>query len=119
MRQAGILAAAALYGLRNNFARLADDHRRARELAAAAARVPGLSADEPETNIVMVRLEDERLAPAELLAALDARGVRLTRFGARRLRAVTHLDVDDAGIRRAGAALAEASAELRGDGGSD
>ncbi len=116
MRQAGILAAAALYGLRHNFALLADDHRRAREVAAHAARVPGLAADVPDTNIVMVRVEDERLDPEALLAALERRGVRMTRFGARRLRAVTHLDVDDAAVRRAGEALEGAAAELRGDG---
>jgi threonine aldolase len=112
MRQAGLLAAAALHGLRSNFARLAEDHRRAREIAAHAARVPGLAAEAPETNIVMVRLEDPRLDPEALLGALERRGVRLTRFGPRRLRAVTHLDVDDAGVRRAGAALEEAVEEL-------
>jgi threonine aldolase len=116
MRQAGILAAAALYGLRHNFALLAEDHRRARELAAAAGEAPGLAADAPDTNIVMVRLEDPRLAPEALLAALERRGVRMTRFGARRLRAVTHLDVDDAAVGRAGEALREAAEELLGDG---
>lgn len=116
MRQAGILAAAALYGLRNNFQRLAEDHRRARDLAALAARVPGLAAEAPDTNIVMVELEDERLTPAAVLAGLAERGVRLTQFGARRLRAVTHLDVDDVGIRRAGEALEEVAEELLGSG---
>ncbi len=105
MRQAGILAAGALYGLRHNFARLAEDHRRARELAARAAAVPGLAAAVPDTNIVMVELVDGRLAPEAVLAGLEERGVRLTRFGARRLRAVTHLDVDDDAIRRAADAL--------------
>ncbi|HEX7240722.1 MAG TPA: GntG family PLP-dependent aldolase [Longimicrobiaceae bacterium] len=105
MRQAGILAAGALYGLRHNFARLAEDHRRARELAARAAGVPGLAAAVPDTNIVMVELVDGRLAPEAVLAGLEERGVRLTRFGARRLRAVTHLDVDDDAIRRAADAL--------------
>ena len=45
-----------------------------------------------------------------MLAALEERGARLTQFGPRRLRAVTQLDVDDAGIERAGAALADAVA---------
>ncbi|HEX2189699.1 MAG TPA: GntG family PLP-dependent aldolase [Longimicrobiaceae bacterium] len=118
MRQAGILAAAALHGLRHNLGRLAEDHRRARELAAAADAVPGLAADAPETNIVMVRLEDPRLVPEALLAALERRGVRLTQFGPRRLRAVTHLDVDDAGIRRAAEALTDAVGDL-GRGGAN
>lgn len=114
MRQAGILAAAALYGLRNHFPRLEQDHRRARELAARAAGLPGLSVAVPDTNIVMIDLADPRLEPAALLAALARRGVRMTQFGARRLRAVTHLDVDDAGIARAGDALVEVVGELLG-----
>jgi len=113
MRQAGLLAAAALYALRNNFDRLAEDHRRAGELAALAARVPGLAAQAPDTNIVMVELTDDRLAPEAVLTGLEEEGVRLTRFGARRLRAVTHLDVDDAGIRRAGEALEAVAGRLR------
>ncbi|HEX6040031.1 GntG family PLP-dependent aldolase [Longimicrobium sp.] len=114
MRQAGILAAAALHGLRNHFPLLEQDHRRARELAGRAAGVPGLSVVPPETNIVMMDLVEPRLEPAAVLAALERRGVRMTQFGARRLRAVTHLDVDDAGIARAGDALVEAVGELLG-----
>ena len=76
--------------------------------------VAGLSVAAPETNIVMIDLAEPRLEPAALLAALERRGVRLTQFGARRLRAVTHLDVDDAGIARAGDALGEAVGELLG-----
>jgi threonine aldolase len=98
MRQAGILAAAGLYALRNNFPLLAEDHRRARELAAAVGALPGLASRLPDSNIVMVELTDPALEPAALLAALEAEGVRLTQFGARRLRAVTHMDVTDAGI---------------------
>jgi threonine aldolase len=114
MRQAGILAAAALYGLRNHFPLLEQDHRRARALAGRAAEIAGLSVATPETNIVMVELAEPRLEPGALLAALEHRGVRMTQFGARRLRAVTHLDVDDAGIVRAGHALEEAVRELLG-----
>ena len=112
MRQAGVLAAAALYGLRNHFALLQHDHRRAAELARRAARVEGLSVAAPETNIVMIDLAEARLEPGGLLAGLERRGVRMTQFGARRLRAVTHLDVDDAGIERAAGALEEAVREL-------
>jgi threonine aldolase len=114
MRQAGILAAAALYGLRNNFPLLEHDHRRARELAARAGRIDGLSVAAPETNIVMIDVTDPRLEPGALMAALERRGVRMTQFGARRLRAVTHLDVSDAGTARAGDALDEAVRELLG-----
>jgi threonine aldolase len=101
MRQAGLLAAAGLYALRNNLARLAEDHRRARRLAEGLRGLPGLGVPEPETNIVMVDLEDPRLVPERLLGLLQEGGVRLTAFGPRRLRAVTHLDVDDAGVEQA------------------
>lgn len=110
MRQAGILAAAGLYALRNNLGRLDEDHARARALAEGAASVSGLAAPVPDTNIVMIDLEDPALEALALLAALEERGVRMTRFGARRLRAVTHMDVDDAGIARAVEALREAVA---------
>jgi threonine aldolase len=111
MRQAGLLAAAALYALEHNFARLAEDHRRARQLAAHATAVPGLSAAAPETNIVMIDLVDPGLGVEWLLAGLRERGIWMTPFGPRRLRAVTHLDVDDAGIERAGQALRELANE--------
>jgi threonine aldolase len=109
MRQAGLLAAAGLFALARNFPLLADDHRRARRLAELADALRGVSALRPETNILMLDLEPP-LDPATVLARLAERGVWMYQFGPRRLRAVTHLDVDDAGIERAGAALAEAIA---------
>src|SRR5690606_38390465 len=103
--------AAGIHALRENVARLADDHRRARRLAELARAVPGVAAAEPETNIVMLDL-DPALDPDGLVAGQAARGVRVTRFGARRLRAVTHLDVDDEGVEWSAAALREAVAEM-------
>ena len=111
MRQAGILAAAGLHALRNHFPKLADDHRRAKTLAGRIAALPGMSVVEPETNIVMVDLADARLEPAALLAALEKRGTRMTQFGPRRLRAVLHLDVDDAAVERAAAGWEETVGE--------
>ena len=107
MRQAGLIAAAGLYALRNNLERLAEDHRRAARLAELAAAVPGISVDAPQTNIVMLDLTDPSITAAHVLRNLDDRGVRMTPFGPRRLRAITHMDVDDAGIDRAAAALEE------------
>jgi threonine aldolase len=105
MRQVGILAAAALYALDHHVDRLPEDHRRARRLAELANDVPGLRATEPETNIVMIDIEIPGLDAGTAAARLAAEGVLLVPFGPSRLRAVTHLDVDDAGIERAGAAL--------------
>lgn len=110
MRQAGLIAAAGLYALRNNFDRLSEDHRRARRLAELASTVPGLSADGPETNIVMIDIRAEGVSPDRLLTELARRDVHMTQFGPRRVRAITHLDIDDAAVERAGAALADAVA---------
>ena len=108
MRQAGILAAAGLYALRHHVDRLAEDHARARMLAEviaeAAPRVVYPAA--VETNIVPLDLTSSAYDAATLAAAARAEGVLLSVVGARRVRLVTHLDVDDAAIRRAGAVVA-------------
>jgi threonine aldolase len=104
MRQAGVLAAAALYALEHHIARLADDHALARRLAAGLAGVPGLVVQAPQTNIVFVDLlGDARERSADLLAHLAEQGVQAT--GLYRLRFVTHLDVDAAGVDHAVAAI--------------
>ncbi|MBP6676868.1 MAG: low-specificity L-threonine aldolase, partial [Vitreoscilla sp.] len=101
MRQVGLLAAAGLHALDHHVARLADDHARASKLAAGLAGLPGLRVRSVNTNIVFVDVDGE-LGPA-LLAHLKAQGVLAT--GLIGLRFVTHLDVDDAGIDRAIAAV--------------
>jgi len=101
MRQVGLLAAACLHALDHHVERLADDHRRARALADALRGTPGLRVSEPETNIVMIDLEHPSLEVAAMDRELTRRGVWLLPFGPRRLRAITHLDVDDAAIARA------------------
>jgi len=103
MRQAGILAAAALHALDHHIERLADDHRRARRLADGLQALPGLSVGRPQTNIVFVEVERRR--SAALLEHLKSRGVLAT--GLIGVRMVTHLDVDDEGIDRAIAACSE------------
>jgi threonine aldolase len=92
MRQAGIIAAGALYALDHHVERLADDHALAAELARELADVPGVTLDPAAvtTNIVVFEVAD---APA-LIAALADRGVRMGVLGPRTVRAVTHLDVD-------------------------
>ncbi len=93
MRQAGILAAAALYALEHHRARLADDHANARALAEGLAKLPGLEPDPTSvvTNIVLFRV---RSKPARALAEqLDAVGVRMLAVGPETIRAVTSLMV--------------------------
>jgi threonine aldolase len=110
MRQSGILAAAGIHALDHHVDRLADDHRRARRLADGAAALPAISAVPPDTNIVMLDLAPAAPDALTVAARLADRGVLLIPFADRRIRAVTHMDVDDEGIDAALAGLAEALA---------
>jgi threonine aldolase len=112
MRQAGVLAAAALHALDHHVERLAIDHTNARRLATGLAEIDGVSIDPDrvETNIVICEVADAH----EVCGRLWERGVQLSPLGPQRLRAVTHLDVDDAGIERA---LEEFRQVLEGPGG--
>ena len=103
MRQAGVLAAAAHYALDHHVKRLAVDHANAKRLADGLAGLPGVSVDAPQSNIVFVDVAGPRAA--RLIEHLKSRGVLAT--GLYRLRFVTHLDVDAAGIDRAVAAMRE------------
>lgn len=107
MRQSGILAAAALHGLDHHLPRMHEDHARARMLAAAVVNLPGVSVVAPDTNIVMIDLLAGQQAD-RVVARAQAAGVLITAWHDTRVRAVLHLDVDDAAVVRAGAVLAEA-----------
>jgi len=109
MRQAGIVAAAALYALDHHVDRLAVDHERAHRLAEGwhAAGLP-VELDRVETNFVQLDTSRLDLPRAELLAALRAAGVALSpTYGPTHVRAVTHLDLEDADIDRAVELVAE------------
>jgi threonine aldolase len=110
MRQAGVLAAAARYALRHHVQRLAEDHAHARRLAEAIADAPHLALvyGPPQTNIVFFRCTHPHVTMAQLAEALKGRGVLIGPTGPDTARAVTHLDVDGAGIERAISALREA-----------
>jgi threonine aldolase len=107
MRQAGVIAAAGLVAIRTRFERLAEDHVRARRLAARIAdRWPGLGLD-PEsisTNIVLFSPPD----PVAVLRHLQDKGIRAGTIAPGVLRLVTHADVDDTGIEQACQALGTA-----------
>lgn len=106
MRQAGILAAGGLYALEHHLERLADDHANAAGLARrlAASSAIELDAAAVQTNIVVFDLAEGAPDAATFVAGAREAGVLLFPFGARRVRAVTHLDV--------GAAQCEAAAEV-------
>jgi threonine aldolase len=93
MRQVGILAAAGRYALDHHLDRLADDHERARRLAAALGTDPA----RVDTNMVILDVPDA----ASVASAARADGVLVSALGRRFLRLVTHLDVDDEGLEHA------------------
>ena len=112
MRQAGIVAAGALWALDHHVERLAEDHANARALAEGLAELPGVVVDPAtvDTNIVVFEVPDSQT----FAGALEAEGVIVGPLDERRVRAVTHLDVDADGIAlaldAAGRALGAAGA---------
>jgi threonine aldolase len=112
MRQVGILAAAGEYALDHHLDRLVEDHANARELAETLATSPAIELDPAavRTNIVVFRLGPSGPDAATLVARAREKGVLVVAFGPRTVRAVTHLDVDAAAVRRAAAILVEAAA---------
>jgi threonine aldolase len=113
MRQAGIIAAAGVYALRNHVERLAEDHQRARELGAGLAEMPGVTLDleRIETNIVIFDVRHTGLTGEAFNArTLASHGVRFSVLGPTTVRAVTHLDIPPNGIE---VALEAARAAVR------
>jgi threonine aldolase len=103
MRQAGVLAAAASHALDHHVERLAQDHALARASPRGSQGIEGLQVEAPQTNILFVDLTGPRATLLGLLAHLKQQGILAT--GLYRLRFVTHLDVDAAGVDRAVAAI--------------
>ncbi len=107
MRQAGIVAAGALYALANHRSRLAEDHENARTFARALSTAPGVHIDPStvETNIVNIELE---LSAETVAREARSLGLAINASAPRRLRAVTHLDVSRQDASTAAAILAAA-----------
>ena len=109
MRQSGVLAAAGLYALDHNLGRLAEDHGNARLLAERLAGLRRVSLDlaTVQSNIVIFRMEEGAPDAATIVARAEEKGVLVSAFAARTVRAVTHLDVSRDQCRRAADLLAE------------
>lgn len=103
MRQAGIIAAAGIYALEHNIARLAEDHANAKRLANALAERKGIAIHpaQVETNIVIFDIAKTRYTIRQAVEALKQDGVLVVPFGKTLLRAVTHLDVSSKDIEKA------------------
>ncbi len=93
MRQAGYLAAAGLYALEHNRGRLAEDHRRAKELGEELQNRDFVTYVAPvETNIVIFEVDTSLTSDTHVVEALNKKGIRLIGMGEGKLRLVTHLD---------------------------
>ncbi|MCG8587483.1 MAG: aminotransferase class I/II-fold pyridoxal phosphate-dependent enzyme, partial [Pirellulales bacterium] len=103
MRQAGVIAAGALYALENHVDRLAEDHAHAQLLAEAIRRAEGLNLRPAvvETNIVFFDVDPAFRTAEALCARLAAQGVHMLALDAQRVRAVTHLDLSGDDVSRA------------------
>jgi threonine aldolase len=112
MRQAGVLAAACLVALDTMVDRLAEDHAHARLLAEGIAdlRPEAVSAEDVETNIVMVAAGPFGTTPAELSEALGARGVKAFPFGPGTIRMVTHVGITREDVEHTVGVFAEIAA---------
>ena len=107
MRQSGMLAAAGLYALEHNLSRIAEDHANARRFAELLSDSPALRPSDPESNIVMLDLLRDEDTADRVIPRLAERGVLVVPFAAKRLRAVTHLDVTRADVERAATIIRE------------
>ncbi len=97
MRQSGIVASMCLHALDHHVDRLAEDHALAADLGRQIAEMDLVEAVMPvETNIVIFDLKDQAPMAADIAERLEAKGVIIGAFGPRRIRVVTHLDVDAA-----------------------
>ena len=98
LRQAGMVAAAAVYALENNIERLAVDHANAKLLADSLATIDGIVLDpnDVETNLVFFSVEAELGNAGQLSAKLKEQGIGINACGPQKLRACTHLDIDEA-----------------------
>jgi threonine aldolase len=97
MRQSGICAAACLYALDHHIDRLADDHANARALARGLAQIPGISVNQPETNLIFFDPTGTGITTPQMISELRGLGI-LTGALDHRIRACTHLDVTAAMI---------------------
>ena len=114
MRQCGIIAAGALYGLEHHRGRLVEDHANAKLLADAIRKGEGisLSPEDVDTNIVIFKVDPKLGSAAQFQAELKAQNVLALAISQTQVRLVTHLDVTEAQCREAGKIIQRVAAEL-------
>lgn len=109
LRQAGVVAAAAIYAIENNIERMAEDHANAKLFAESIADIDGvqINLDEVETNLVFFHVAPEFGTAANVSARLKEHGVNIGAMGPQRMRACTHLDVTREDVVQAASVLRE------------
>ena len=109
MRQSGLVAAAGIHALENHIGRLQDDHVRIKKLAQSLNSLSSFSVnmDTVQSNMIYVDIDKNKFTADQVVQELALRDVHLFDTGPQRIRAVAHLDVDDAGIEQAIKAFAE------------
>jgi threonine aldolase len=114
MRQAGVLAAAAIVALEQMVDRLADDHENARLLAQGLAEIPGLDVDltSVQSDIVIFGLKTAKVTPIQVVGALAAQGVKMGAIDPTHFRAVTHYGIERPDIESAVAAMRRVMKDL-------
>ena len=114
MRQVGIIAAGALYAMQNHRQRLTEDHANAQILADAVRATDGIRLLTPEidTNIVFIEVDPLLGTAAEFVTMLQQAGVLTLAITPTRVRAVTHLDVDESAVRRAAEVIPQVAERL-------
>ncbi len=117
MRQAGIIAAGALFALEHNVARLGEDHDKAQRLGEAVQQAAGLQLATPriESNMVLFHVPAEYGTAADFLRLLADKSVLMLAMGSHAIRAVTHLDVSDEQVDQAGKIVQEVAAACSAD----
>jgi threonine aldolase len=114
LRQSGVLAAAGLYALDHHMDQLAEDNANARRLHAAIADAPGLAFDETagQSNILCFSVAGLGVTASAFAAACLAEEVRVRAIGEEMIRATASLEVDRAGIARAGEVIRAVADDL-------
>ena len=114
MRQAGVIAAGALYALEHHVDRLAVDHHHTQILAQAILGTEALKLplNEVDTNILIFDVNERLGSASDFVAALRDRGVSMFAIAPQRIRAVTHLDVTEKDVRQATEILSEVANEM-------
>ncbi|MCP4348201.1 MAG: aminotransferase class I/II-fold pyridoxal phosphate-dependent enzyme [Desulfobacterales bacterium] len=101
MRQAGIIAAGAVYALQNHVERLTEDHENAKILANGLAEIKGITVEPVETNLIFFDIGGLGMSSEKFNNMLNEKGIRVSIMSNTRVRAVTHLDVSRSGVEEA------------------